>query len=225
MQVAFLSEGATELGVPAGARDGEPWGRAFAIQILIERILGVAGRIEPWTPPKRRGGAGPILKRMYAYLRQAAREGAQAAVVLVDADTKGQRRLNRLELRRRKLVAKNVALGLRTAIGVAVEKLEAWLLADEMALCRVLGLPNPPEPMKRPEELKGMRGGADDAKTVLGEYLAKDQRGPRSFLEHARAIVAEMDLDEVARKCPKGFEPFRQDVQEKLGPLCTGARR
>ena len=224
MRVGFLSEGATELAFAPGALGDEAWPRAGALVILVERILGVRGSTEPCAPPFPRGaGAGWILKRGAAHLQDVARMGASAAVVLVDADGKGAERLRALRALRERAVARNPRLAIPTAVGVAVEKFDAWLLADEMALCRVLGLPNPSQPMGSPEELRGRGGSADDAKTRLKEYLAEDRHGPRPFLEVVHAIVREMDLDVARQKCPKGFAPFLQEVRHQLGSLFPGA--
>jgi len=219
MRIAFLTEGATEAAFVAGASDEEPWPRAGALVILVERILGIRGRTEPWSPTLALGaGAGPILHRGRPLLRAAARAGAKAAVMLVDADTKGNKRLTTLRRNRDAVLAEKPSLAIPTAIGVAVEKFDAWLLADEMCLCRVLGLPNPAEPMGNPEDLKGTRGAADDAKAKLNEYLSKDRFGPRLFLEQVRAIVMEMDLELVARRC-KSFQDFRKEVRRQMGAL------
>ena len=137
---------------------------------------------------------------------------------MVDADTRGSDRLATLRREREAVLAEKPSLAIPTAIGVAVEKFEAWLLADELSLCRVLGLPNPDEPLKNPEEFRGKRGDADDAKAKLKDYLARDQRGPRTFLEQIHAIVATMDLDIVARRC-KSFQQFQDEVREQLDSL------
>jgi hypothetical protein len=34
-----------------------------------------------------------------------------------------------------------------------------------------------------------------------------------------RAIIAKLRLDEVARRCPRGFKPFRDEIARKLAPL------
>lgn len=219
MQVAFLSEGATELGLTEGMRDDEPWSHTPVLQVLVERILGVRGQIEMWQPPGRRGGgAGPILKRTRAYIKEAARAGAAAAVVLVDADGRGKERLKRLEEHRQRLIADNAALGIPSAIGVAVEVIEAWLLADQAAITRALGLPDPPERVENPEALKGKRGSGDHPKDVLRRLLAQDRRGPRSFLRQVQAIARELDVRLLAERC-RSFRRFRDEVRQHLGPL------
>lgn len=220
MRVALLSEGPTELGTPSGERADESWPRVPALQVLVERILGLDGGIEPWVPDAiRGGGAGAVLSQGQSLVLAGAREGCQAAVLLVDADLKANMRLRRLREIRAAVAQARPGLAIPVAVGVAAEKFEAWLLADELHLCRVLGLPNPSEPLRDPESWTGMGGAPDDAKTVLGQYLARDHRGPRAFLDVAGAIVREMDLDVVARRCPHGFAPFVAEVRTRLGPL------
>lgn len=219
MQVAFLSEGATEAAFALGAGVDEGCPRAGAIVTLVERILDVHGVIMPWRPDLDLGpGAGPILTKGHSRLRAAARAGARAAVMLVDADGRVHDRLSTLAAQVHRVIAEKPELAIPTAIGVPVEKFEAWLLADEFALCRVLGLPNPSEPMGDPENLKGKRGEADDPKAILATYLSRDARGPRSFLTQVQVIVAEMNLDTVARRC-RSFQRFCGEVRQKLGPL------
>ena len=219
MQVAFLSEGATELGLAQGARDDEPWPRSFALQLLAERILDAGGEIQVWEPPLRRGGgAGPILKRTRAYIKEAARAGASAVVVLVDADGRGVKRLRRLNEHRQRLIGERSALAIPTAIGVAVETIEAWLLADEQGLQRALALQGTPDAVDAPEQLKGKRGSGSHPKDVLRRLLEQDMLGPRSFLAQVRAIVLELDLGVLARRC-RSFRRFRDEVRQNLGPL------
>lgn len=57
MQVAFLTEGATEHAVPYGGRGEEPWTRYSALQILVARILGLRGTIEVCPSLRQRAGA------------------------------------------------------------------------------------------------------------------------------------------------------------------------
>jgi len=107
-------------------------------------------------------------------------------------------------------------LALPVAIGVAVETIEAWLLADEVALCDVLGMPHPKEPMGSPEKLDGAPGEHTHPKYVLNQRLRRDTTLGRSFLDQVGAIAARMDLDVVARQCPEGFGRFRDDVTREF---------
>lgn len=141
--------------------------------------------------------------------------------MLVDADRRAQERLKRLRELRERFHGKGVRFHVPVALGVAVETIEAWLLADEDALARVLGVRQRPEHIGSPEDLRGARGGADDPKARLNSWLRHDTQSPRSFLQQVNALIREIDLDVVAQRCPRGFAPFREDVLRNLGPLFT----
>jgi hypothetical protein len=153
-------------------------------------------------------------------LRECALLGADATVIVVDRDrTPPRERWRRLVDQRRQLrEARDRPLSMPVSIGVAVETIEAWLLADELAVCGILGLANPEQPMASPEKLCGKPGDHDHPKSVLKSYLARDRQPERSFLDRVLAIAQAMNLDVVAERCPEGFAPFRQDVIAELGP-------
>jgi len=217
MRIAFLSEGTTELGISPGALEERPRPQSFALKVLVERILDTAGRIDACQLPARAAGCGPILKKGYARLREAARLGGKGAVMLVDADGHGPERLKILRQHRERVWSKKDRLFIPVAVGVAIEKFEAWLLADEAALCVTLGLPRSPGSAESPEGLKGRRGGPDDPKARLKAWFEQDGLGPRTYQEQVVAVVEAMDLDTVSRVCPRGFGPFREDVVRQLG--------
>jgi len=223
MRVAFLIEGATEGAVRVGIGDAEPFPTRRAVPLLVARILGIGeSEIQCSFPPLLRPGAGAILKRAAKVLKECARPDSgncQGAVILVDADGKGRQRLRTLRQRVGEVEQAGVAIAFCTAVGVAVEKFEAWLLADEKALSRVLEVPNPPGASASPETLKGKGGAPEDAKRVFAERVA--QAGKRDVPpdELASRIVAQMDLDVVEKRCPKGFGPFRREVKDKLSQL------
>jgi hypothetical protein len=221
MRIAFLSEGATEVGFAPGARASDPWGRDFLLKTLVERILGAEGNIQALQdkalPYLAGNPAGRLCRQAAVFVRECVREGAEAAVVLVDRDrTRGTRRLRDLTAQRQKLRERNLSIPF--AVGVAVETIEAWLLADEMALCDVLGLPNPSEPMPSPETWCGKPGTPDHPKSVLGEYLSQAADGVVSFRDRAIAIAERANLDVVAARRPQGFARFREDVLREFGP-------
>ena len=224
MRVAFLSEGATELGFAPGMREDEPWRRTFLLKILVERILGIDGLLEPLEErslPSLSGNAiGKLCRKSAELVRACAAFGAEAAVVLVDRDrTKPRERLAALRRQRERLRgdAKR-PLPIPMAVGVAVETIEAWLLADEITLCDVLGLPHPEQPMGSPEKLDGGPGETTHPKYVLNTYFHGDTETQRGFLDRVAAVAQNMDMDTVARQCPQGFRRFRDDVLHEFGP-------
>jgi len=225
MRVAFLSEGATELGFAPGARADDAPLRDFFLRIVVERMLGVQGELCPLQNAGigylRGAGAGRLCRDGAKMVRECCRAGAEAAVIVIDRDrTAPRERWRRLDEQRRRIREdRERPVAIPVAIGVAVETIEAWLLADELALCRVLGLPNPEKPMASPEGLDGTPGEATHPKCVLNRYFARDTKQDREFLDRVAAVAREMDLDVVARMCPEGFERFRSDVMAQVGPL------
>jgi len=224
MRVAFLSEGATEVGFAPGARADEPWRHHFLLKIVVERILGVEGRIEPLEdhrlPYLSGNPAGKLCRRGAKIVRACALWGAEAAVVVIDRDrTEPRRRLRALREQRDRLRSDpERPLAIPMAVGVAVETIEAWLLADEVTLCDVLRLPHPSQPRGSPEDLDGRPSEPTHPKYVLNAYFNRDKYRTRGFLDRVAEVAREMDLDVVARRCPRGFRRFREDVIRELGP-------
>ena len=219
MRIAFLIEGATEAKIQPGAGESEPFPRRTAIQTLVARILGLpVEAINPWFPRPRGAGAGRILSKGALILENAlGLAGCHGAVVLVDADGEAAERRKRLEKILGELEQKNIPIAYRTAVGLAIEKFEAWLLADEPSLCEVLGMPNPAEPLPPPETLP--HRGKKDPKRILRSRIEQAGGSHVSFSELARRIVERMDLHVLAERCPEGFGAFRDQVRQKVGPL------
>lgn len=96
-------------------------------------------------------GFGRINKKLPAFARRLQDVGSEAIVVVVDNDRKP--RNSRLRSLRQKINRTSVPV----AIVVAIQAVEAWLLADERALNSALGttqIPKLPSPskIKRPKE-------------------------------------------------------------------------
>jgi len=113
-----------------------------------------------------------------------------------------------MELGRQQANADNVTIP--TALGLAIEELEAWLLCDEKAIAAALGVtvaalnPNP-ERLKSPKsELTRL---CAPVKTGLAEW---------DLLE---SIAAKTSLDLLAKRCPRGFVPFRDEALDAVAPL------
>lgn len=97
------------------------------------------------------------------------------------------------------------------AIAICVEEVEAWLLADGGAMVRSFGrgprggLPGAPETEPHPKE-KLM-----EILDALGE-----SGGDRA--EIYRKIAEKVDIDMLARRCPKGFGELRKALREFIEP-------
>lgn len=98
-------------------------------------------------------------------------------------------------------------------IGAAVKEIEAWLIADEKALQKVLNYKD--KKYAKPEDI-------DDPKReyldIIGRYNTDDL--PERILREK--IIEYIDIEVLLRLCSKGFKPFFQEVREKLLVLFEG---
>jgi hypothetical protein len=91
---------------------------------------------------------------------------------------------------------------------VAIETVEAWLLADVKALNLVLGLSR--DQVRSPEELYDSPRGPDHPKTIFEGWILAGQR-----VENPYDAVAEVaDLRVIEERCPQSFKPFAQEVRQ-----------
>jgi len=101
-------------------------------------------------------------------------------------------------------------------VGVCVEKVEAWLLADAGAFKRCFGrgpergLPGDPESIGDPKQ---------PLRDLLDQY--DPDRALGSTAVTFREIAKQIDLDVLATHCPKGFGRFQEDAKEFVVPLLT----
>jgi len=122
------------------------------------------------------------------------RDPPDLGVVLVDADGENGRRA---------MISGWVAgLSLDLAIGVAAQEFEAWLIADVVAVSRVLGVavqqPPDPESMKPREAKKWLSDRIEE--------VGADSRSVRM------QVASELDLDRLKGVC-RSFEQFLGELR------------
>jgi len=101
------------------------------------------------------------------------------------------------------------------AVGVAHPCIESWLLADAAAICRATGLATTPEVPDQPEELPApCRDRRKNPKTELAR-IAGSSRAKNKY----KIAAAMNDMDLVRTRCPLGFAPFADEVQQRIAPL------
>lgn len=200
MKVLLFGEGNTDVTTVAVGHRG-------ALAILLSRLLEVGGRqceISGARLPRLQTGSG-YSRKVDLAIALAHTKGAQAVAVVVDRDRHADRlRLLRegRDAARRKTTAPHASLAWRTAVGVAVEMLEAWLIADTAALGRVghvQGAMPDPESTPNPKER-------------LTEFL--DEVGEDVATAYD-AIARDANLSEIERRCP-AFREFAQEVRRLL---------
>jgi len=209
--IEIFGEGKTDVG-----RSEKTAPRAAGVVPIIVHTL--CGRPEQMRV-KRRGvpflqqretGKGLWQKVRFAG-RQARANRSHAVVFVVDSegDLKGKRAA--LVKGREAATSK-----LPMAIGVAHPCIEAWLLADAMAIRRGMGLDRTPAVPDNPEALPAPC--RNNAKRVL----VKAAGSTKKELSAAQKddIARAMNNMQLARdRCPAGFAPFADEVEQKIRPL------
>jgi hypothetical protein len=105
------------------------------------------------------------------------------------------------------------------AIGIAHPCIESWLLADATAIRRGLELPTTPGVPNEPELLPAPSENRDlNPKTILREASRTNQK-ELSGREKDCITVAMNDLPLVRQRCPQGFAPFADEVENRIRPL------
>ncbi len=224
--VLFVGEGRGDIGREDAAHAEyrgdlvEITARILATCAAHPRAVQFESKIKYWHDHKLRGakrrqtgqprGFDAKLRRFLE------RQDIDAVVAVVDSADDPRGRLKQLQDGRRLAEQDNLPLSLRCAVGVAIQEIEAWLLADEDARCCGFGddvgrrsLPSSPEDIA-------------DPKTTFAEFQGDCLTArPKEFDAHLirRAIVDNMRIDVVARRCPAGFEPFKREIEERIGPL------
>ena len=196
MKLLVVSEGDHEL----GKHDVRG-----ALLILSERLLDrdleiISEKVSSTLVARHmlKGKGGGYTKRVIAWMAYARRAGFDALILVVDqdGDQERERQLNDAQSDDR--------IAFPRAIGVAIKRFDAWMLADEKALTRVLGVtvnrqPNPEtlgDPKQTCADLRDDHG-ADISQTEMYSHVAK---------------IA--DLATLKNRCPKGFGVFASRVRQ-----------
>lgn len=195
MKVLIVSEGNHEL--------------AGALETIVRRVTGITAPIDllKVSDPAVRvhHGKGPgYFKKAIRCLLYAAERGYDALVLLIDQDDQVDRR------RQLSDAQDDLRLGtIPRAMGVAVITFDAWMLADEQALTKVLSRPVQRQP--DPERIR-------DAKSAC--VALRDEAGSAlSLTDRYAELASEIDLNVLESRCPLGFEPFARRAQQMAKQL------
>jgi hypothetical protein len=103
------------------------------------------------------------------------------------------------------------------AVGVAHPCIEAWLLADQVAVAYALNLTTAPAPFSSPEDLPAPRKDrGHKPKSILGALVG---RSAISSSEATRIAMVIPDMALLRQRCPLSFEPFATEVEQRIAPL------
>jgi len=216
VRVLVLGDGRHELGADLGQSlnlDNLP-----ALPSLIHRLMDCPAHVSYTCEPFRR--VKPVHTRGHKYAKKVRRaiqlarqNGYQALAVVIDRDRqKDADRIVPLQDGRDAMASGSLPA---CAVGMAVEAFDSWMIADSKAVTAAAGDPGKTHP--KPESLAGKEGTGDHPKDVAGVIF-----GAKAGLGDKYAVVAEnVDLDLLAKACPKGFAPFAEDVRRHILPAVT----
>jgi hypothetical protein len=148
MRLLILGEGPTDLGHvrPDGTLELEGALPTLVRRLLAEQVADLEFRCEQFGKDRLFPRGRQIGRSKYGYANKlrgllALKEGREADAIVAVVDRDGERntdRIGELNAGRDELQKANKPC----AVGVAIEMIEAWLLADEKALCGALGDPD-----------------------------------------------------------------------------------
>lgn len=227
MRLLLVSEGPLDVGTAGRGRGdpehGEGEERRGAVGVLVRRVLAdkMGREVSDWEIERdvlprvhaRSEAVSGYPRKAHLAIEEARIRGCTAVAIVVDRDrTEGGSRLAQLREGRDLAEKSGNPLAYRAALGVAVEMVEAWLLADEQALNEALGLDPKAPAIPDPEGLDGGPKTESYPKTVF-----------RKLVERGRAVsgapyddVAErVRLDVLERRCKLGFAPFAEELRKR----------
>ncbi|MDI7266727.1 MAG: hypothetical protein QME96_01885 [Myxococcota bacterium] len=165
---------------------------------------------EGWPRPPAEARARELQAALWAASRE---EGIDALVFVRDS------RLEDHDLRLRKCrevlrACDSRGSPIAVVLGLAVQEIEAWLLADPQARAAAFGDAGRNGQYPAPEELPDPKS---CWRTLLGESAPGSPASTRDADCRTRAIEA-MRPRVVSELCSRGFEPFQKQVAERIVP-------
>ena len=144
-----------------------------------------------------KGKGGGTEKRVRMWIRRAQIDGFDAIILVIDRDKEAER------IQQVKNVQEDENVTFPRALGVAIVRFDAWMLADEQAIGKALGCQI--DAQKAPESNR-------DPKSDLRSLQRQSEFD--SGLPQLYALIAQRArIDHLKHRCPKGFAPFAQRVE------------
>lgn len=195
MRILIVSEGVHELG--DDNLDGALVtlsSRLLNENVSFERKKVSSTEVQQHAQP---GRGGRYKKRALGWIRLAEREGYDAIILVIDQDGDEGRKqqFDRAQ--------DDPRLSFPRALGVAIKRFDAWMLADEQALSDVLGMHI--DPLPNPESEDDPKGKCESLRNVSHSQL--------SLREMYAAIAERTAMERLKDRCPNGFAPFAQRVR------------
>lgn len=220
MTAIVYSEGALDLGTEAPFEQSDAEGplRVLIRQTLdgCEWLLLEARPLGKVHAGKETHGLSGNARKVLRVLRDAERDNDDAVFVVIDRDgLEGRGRL--AALRRGREQAEATGATVPAALGVAQEMVEAWLLGDSKGWTRFCGQKPPPSLPSDPEVDTGSSRSKRPAKSTLQRCVEEYRHDGENNVVLYTRLAKNLDWEEVAKSCPRSFEPFAKEVRERVG--------
>ena len=172
----------------------------LARRVIHETFAQVTLAPDVLLRPRKRGHG--LIRELPTFARQLQAEGADILVAIVDTDdTQINERLRLL----REAKESCAAIALCIAEGLAVRKLEAWLLADETAIFRIFDGDLSKVTFAVPEN-------DPDPKSTLNRVVRTLTQGREvTFASSANELAEAIRLDRLRQRCPH-FDEFARNL-------------
>lgn len=211
--VEVCGEGKTDIG--HSSEVGPPI--AGVVPILLHKLCGKPDRMLVKSRRLMHLEGRTLRKKVWLAKHQAWVNGSNAAVFVIDSDAK-PKALPRM----RAELEDGRDGGLEEfpmAVGVAQPCIESWLLTDATAIRRGLDLPETPAVPDKPEELAAPNQDRNrNPKTELVRIAGS--RTKELSTKEKDSIAGEMNDIRLPRaRCPLGFAPFADEVEDRIRPL------
>jgi hypothetical protein len=169
---------------------------------LVALVRGIIGQTQLKVRQKGFGGCGELRIKAPRYIKLFAELGATRFIICHDSDGK-----NPADIRAKveAAIKKKGCSTYKHAVVVPVEELEAWMIADEEAIARVIPSLTI-KAVKRPESIQSPK-----------EWLVnKSTKGRSKPLYvpaiHNHQVARHIDLEKLEKKCPS-FGPLKRFVE------------
>ena len=215
----MFGEGKTDVGV--GAEPGPP--TSGVVPILVYKLCGkpkqmvVKRKRIPFLQEPELKKSKRLWRKIEFAKRRAAASGSAGVVFVVHSE--GGRKEHRKLKGDLEKGRESVRPDFPMAIGVAQPCIESWLLADAPAIRRAMDLPTTPEVPGKPEELPAPhQDRMHNPKTELAKATGTTKKEV-SVKEKDGIATAINDLNALRTRCPLGFAPFADEVDQRIRPL------
>jgi hypothetical protein len=150
-------------------------------------------------------GGFDYFRKALLWVLEAQKRNCDAIILLIDRD-RHPARIKGIHEAQERLSPPTI---LPRALGVAVREFDAWMLADEVALSKVLGRTINCQPS--PE-------GMTDPKSVCEQLRDETPDCEFGLAEMYALVAAKIRLEILEKRCPAGFKPFSERIRALVSP-------